>query len=291
MNEIINLYETHLKSERNASQNTLSSYIRDVRHFFEHIDGSPPEDATRETVLEYTNWLTSQGKSVSTVMRTIASLKSFYSFLLFKGLVPENPVHNISAPKIERKLPQILSNKEVELLLNQPRCTDLKGYRDCAMLELLYATGLRVSELIALNITDINLSASFLRCVSGARERIIPIYPAAVKAVGEYVRVARSKMIDNNEETALFVNVSGERMSRQGFWKIIKQYQEKAKINKQITPHTLRHSFAAHLLENGADLRSIQEMLGHADISSTQVYATLVKSKLQSVYQRTHPRA
>lgn len=290
MAEIVSLYEAHLKSERNASQNTLSSYIRDVRHFLEHVN-IPPESVTRETVLDYTAWLTSQGKSVSTVMRATASLKSFYSFMLAKGLVAENPVQNIAPPKVERKLPQILTNKEVELLLSQPRCVDLKGYRDCAMLELLYATGLRVSELISLNVNDVNLSASFVRCVSGARERIIPVYPAAVKAVGEYLKVARDKMIENKNEQALFVNVSGERMSRQGFWKIIKLYQEKAKIDKQITPHTLRHSFAAHLLENGADLRSIQEMLGHADISSTQIYATLVKSKLQNVYQRAHPRA
>ncbi len=290
MTETINLYEAHLKNERKASQNTLSSYIRDVRHFLEHVDMSPG-DVTRDVVIDYTTWLSSQGKSVSTVMRTTASLKSYFSFMLIKGFVAENPVMNITPPKVERKLPQILTSKEVELLLNQPRCVDLKGYRDCAMLELLYATGLRVSELIALNTNDINLSASFVRCVSGARERIIPIYPAAVKAVGEYVKVARDKMIENKNEQALFVNVSGERMSRQGFWKIIKLYQEKARIDKQITPHTLRHSFAAHLLENGADLRSIQEMLGHADISSTQVYATLVKSKLQSVYQRAHPRA
>lgn len=290
MSEIVGLYEAHLKNERNASQNTLSSYIRDVKHFLAHID-CPFDEVTRDKVLEYISWLTAQGKSVSTVMRTTASLKSFYSFLQTKELVASNPVQDISAPKVERKLPQILTSKEVELLLSQPKCVDLKGYRDCAMLELLYATGLRVSELISLNVNDVNLSASFVRCVSGARERIIPIYPAAVKAVGEYLKVARDRMIESKTEPALFVNVSGERMSRQGFWKIIKLYQERAKIDKQITPHTLRHSFAAHLLENGADLRSIQEMLGHADISSTQVYATLVKSKLQTVYQRAHPRA
>ena len=189
--------------------------------------------------------------------------------------------------KTVKKLPQILSNREVELLLEQPECTDMKGYRDKAMLELLYATGIRVSELISLNKEDINLSTGLICCRGIDKERMIPLYPAAIKALGEYINLVRHQMLALPTETALFVNMSGERMSRQGFWKIIKHYQEKAHIEKEITPHTLRHSFAAHLLENGADLRSLQEMLGHADISSTQVYTQLVKKQLKDVYNKS----
>jgi len=192
---------------------------------------------------------------------------------------------------VERKLPQVLTSKEVELFLEQPQCTDLKGYRDRAMLELLYATGIRVSELIELDVSDLNLPGGVLRCESKGKERVIPLYPAAIRALTEYLHTVRPQLIDDPEEPALFVNMSGERMSRQGFWKLIKYYQEKAGIHKDITPHTLRHSFAAHLLENGADLRSIQEMLGHADISSTQVYSKILNQDLKNVYKKAHPRA
>ena len=193
--------------------------------------------------------------------------------------------------RAEKKLPSVLTGKEVELLLSQPVTADMKGYRDRAMLELLYATGIRVTELISLDISDARLSAGMIRCASGGRERMIPMYPAAVKALADYIDKVRDSMIASPEETALFVNVNGTRMSRQGFWKVVKHYQEKAGIEKDITPHTLRHSFAAHLLENGADLRSIQEMLGHADISSTQVYTKVVSHQLKDVYNKAHPRA
>lgn len=206
-------------------------------------------------------------------------------------MVESNPVLNIQVEKAEKKLPQILTGKEVELLLEQPKCIDAKGYRDKAMLELLYATGIRVSELINLNVDDVNLPGGFIKCSSNGKMRIIPLYPAAISALDVYIDKIRPKMVADLEENSLFVNVSGERMSRQGFWKIIKYYQEKAQIDKDITPHTLRHSFAAHLLENGADLRSIQEMLGHSDISSTQIYAQLVKQNLKSVYHKYHPKA
>ena len=215
-------------------------------------------------------WLQERGKSSASITRFLASLKSFYNYLLSRNVIKSNPAKGISTVKSERKYPNILTSKEVELFLEQPQCTDAKGYRDHAMLELLYATGIRVSELISLNISDLNLSAGFVRCTSKGRERIIPMYRTAVKALQDYVRNVRPQIIADGEEEALFVNMNGERMSRQGFWKIIKYYQEKAGIQKDITPHTLRHSFAVHLLENGADLRSIQEMLGHADISSTQ---------------------
>lgn len=290
MTDLLIGFSEHLKKEKGLSGNTVSSYLRDVRQFETHIN-APLEHVSHDTVQAYLDHLTHQGRSLSTVTRLVASLKSFYTYLMTQGLADENPARGIELPKMEKRLPNILTGKEVELLLEQPRVNDLKGYRDRAMLELLYATGLRVSELIALDIHDVNLSASFVRCSGGARERVIPIYPAAVKALHDYISKARDKMIEHPDESALFVNVSGERMSRQGFWKIVKSYQEKAGIKKEITPHTLRHSFAAHLLENGADLRSIQEMLGHADISSTQVYVSLVKNRLEDVYKRAHPRA
>ncbi|MCL2030781.1 MAG: site-specific tyrosine recombinase XerD [Oscillospiraceae bacterium] len=290
MSEYLNGFSEHLREGKKLSDNTVASYMRDVRQFRAYTD-MPLERVTAETLQGYFDHLIQNGRTMATVMRMAASLKSFFNYLKGLGVAGENPVKNIDLPKAERRLPNILSGQEVEILLRQPRAGDFKGYRDRAMLELLYATGLRVSELISLDVQDVNLSASFVRCAGGARERVIPIYPAAVKATREYIQIARDRMIENPEERALFVNVSGERMSRQGFWKIVKYYQEKAGIKKEITPHTLRHSFAAHLLENGADLRAIQEMLGHADISSTQVYVTLVKNRLEDVYKRAHPKA
>jgi integrase/recombinase XerD len=207
------------------------------------------------------------------------------------GFRNENPAKEVSHMRVERKLPQILTGQEVELFLEQPECNDLKGFRDRAMLELLYATGIRVSELIALNIDDCDLQGQILHCAGRSKDRMIPLYPAAVRAVNDYLSTVRPQLVNSQDETALFVNMSGERMSRQGFWKLIKYYQEKAGIKKDITPHTLRHSFAAHLLENGADLRSIQTMLGHADISSTQIYSKLLNQKIKDVYQKAHPRA
>ena len=293
MNATIDRFENYLRTERHASLNTLASYLRDIRQFQAALIGVDAwADVKQEHVVFYIQNLRGQGKSAATAQRCAASLKCFFNFLISEGTLSNNPVTGVTTEKAQRKMPQILTGQEVELLLKQPRCTDVKGYRDLAMLELLYATGLRVSELIALNMRDVNLSARFVRCVGhNQKERIIPIYTAAVKALMEYITLARGKLVNNMNEQALFVNISGERISRQGFWKIIKHYQEKAHIAKQITPHTLRHSFAIHLLENGADLRSIQEMLGHADISSTQVYANLVKQRLQDIYLRAHPRA
>lgn len=291
--EFLTGYETYLTTEKKSSANTVSSYLRDVRQFLEYALSVKLNvaKATKSDVEKYIRRLTADGKSPASITRAAASLKSFYNFLVDRAHCPANPVKGFTPAKQERKLPQILTNREVELFLAQPECVDSKGCRDRAMLELLYATGIRVSELIGLDVDNVNLSAGFLRCVGKGKERIIPLYPAAVRAVSDYVDRIRPQMLDDQEEPALFVNMSGERMSRQGFWKIIKHYQEKAGIQKEITPHTLRHSFAAHLLENGADLRSIQEMLGHADISSTQVYAQLVNKKLKDVYNKAHPRA
>ncbi|HHU22370.1 MAG TPA: site-specific tyrosine recombinase XerD [Clostridiales bacterium] len=287
-------FENYLTNVKKASKNTLSSYLRDIRQlggYLERYTDSDYADVDESELEAYVNWLRKNGKSVATVSRSIASIKSFYGFLASEGIIDKNPSVKLVPDKTTQKLPQILTSKEVELLLEQPECVDMKGYRDRAMLELLYATGIRVSELISLDVSDVNISAGIIRCRSRGKERAIPLYPAAIRALSEYIEFIRPQMISTPEEKSLFVNVSGERMSRQGFWKIIKSYQTKAGIEKTITPHTLRHSFAAHLLENGADLRSIQEMLGHADISSTQIYSQLVKKQLKDVYNKAHPRA
>ena len=293
-NVCIEKYETYLTEVKKSSVNTLSSYLRDIRQLSDYLTSHTDcgiDTADEDILTEYITWLKGQGKSVATVSRAIASIKGFYNFLLNSNIVESNPANVLVPDKTTQKLPQILSSREVELLLEQPECIDAKGYRDRAMLELLYATGIRVSELISLDITDLSLAAGIITCHGREHDRAIPLYPAAIKALNEYVEFIRPQMIAKPDEVALFVNVSGERMSRQGFWKLIKSYQLKAGIEKTITPHTLRHSFAAHLLENGADLRSIQEMLGHADISSTQIYSQLVKKQLKDVYNKAHPRA
>ena len=291
--EYLSGYERFLTEEKKASPNTLSSYLRDVRQYLDWLEeeGISPTQALHADVEAYTRSMTAKGKSAATVTRCQASLKSFYSWLIQIGQISENPARGLSQTKVERKLPHILTSREVELFLEQPDPSDAKGCRDKAMLELLYATGIRVSELIALDVDDLNLPAGILKCRSKGKERIIPLYQAAVRALQNYLDRVRPQMVEHPDEKALFVNMSGERMSRQGFWKIIKHYQEKAGIQKDITPHTLRHSFAAHLLENGADLHSIQEMLGHADISSTQIYTQVVSQKLKDVYNKAHPRA
>lgn len=292
--ECLQLFENYLTNDKKASANTLSSYLRDIRQLGEYLDShfeSELIDATDEELSEYIAMLRGNGKSVATVSRCIASIKSLYSHLFIKQLITENPAMGLLPDKSTQKLPEILTSKEVELLLEQPECIDSKGYRDRAMLELLYATGIRVTELISLDISDVNLSAGVIRCSSRGKERFIPMYSAAVKALNDYLTLVRPQMIAMPDEQSLFVNVSGERMSRQGFWKIVKYYQKKANIEKDITPHTLRHSFAAHLLENGADIHAIQEMLGHADISSTHMYSQLVKKQLKDVYNKAHPRA
>ena len=294
MTDYIAAYREYLAEEKQASANTLSSYIRDLTQFQSWLITNNAADlrkVKKDTINEYLLHMNHSGKSPATVTRSTASIKSFYNYMVQIGAVKTNPAKAVVAMKVERKYPEILTNREVELFLEQPKCVDEKGFRDHAMLELLYATGIRVSELIGLNVNDVNLSAGFVRCQSKGKERIVPLYPAAVKALEDYVKDIRPRIVANEEEQALFVNMNGERMSRQGFWKIIKYYQEKAEIDKDITPHTLRHSFAVHLLENGADLRSIQEMLGHADISSTQIYTHVIKKQLKDVYNKAHPRA
>ena len=295
MLDLINAYEKYLTKVKQASANTVSSYLRDVRQFSDWLretQNCDVVDASQVNISGYLSHLQEEGRSGATVSRTLASLKHFYSYVVSAGFLDKSPVPaDVHVERGEKKLPQILSGREVELLLAQPVCVDAKGFRDKAMLEVMYATGIRVTELIELDVDDLNLPGGVLRCESKGRSRIIPLYPAAIRALTEYLQTVRPQLVDSEDETALFVNMNGTRMSRQGFWKLIKYYQEKAGIQKDITPHTLRHSFAAHLLENGADLRSIQEMLGHADISSTQVYSKLLNQHLKEVYRKAHPRA
>jgi len=287
-------FEAYLRDVKNAPKNTISSYLRDVRQlgeFLELYQDRGLTDADEDSLTQYISRVRESGKSVATASRSIASIRKFYGFLLTEGHIQKSPAVKLAPEKTKQKLPQILTDREVRLLLDQPKCTDLKGYRDKAMLEVLYATGIRVSELIALNVSDVNLAGGYIRCKGKDKERAIPMYPIAIRALSEYIEFIRPEMVGSPDEESLFVNTGGERMSRQGFWKIIRNYQLKAKIDKTITPHTLRHSFAAHMLDRGADLQSIQEFLGHADISSTQIYSHLVKSHLKEIYNKAHPRA
>ena len=297
MNTYVKEYTSFMTDIRHKSLNTVESYKRDVTQYISYLDGTGVTDissTTKTTVLSYLLYLQKEGRASSTVSRTLASLRSYYLFMMQNGVVKSNPTSNLEAPHVEKKIPKILSGEEVELLfffLEQPKNCDNKGIRDKAMLELLYATGIRVSELINLDVSDVNVPMSFVRCKGGKKERIIPMGHQAKDALENYINNVRKYMVKDENETALFVNCSGARLSRQGFWKLIKYYQHIAGIETDITPHTLRHSFAAHLLENGADLHSIQEMMGHADISSTQVYSRMMNSKIKDVYAKAHPRA
>lgn len=295
MLDLISAYENYLTKVKMASANTVSSYLRDIRQFSEWLHRSLDTellDASELNISDYLTYLRDCGRSGATISRTLASIKNFFLYLVSTGFLEDSPIHtDIHVDRGEKKLPQILTGKEVELLLSQPACVDAKGFRDKAMLEVMYATGIRVTELIELNLDDINLELGTLKCSSSKKSRSIPLYPAALRALAVYMKEVRPSMVADPEEEALFVNVGGSRMSRQGFWKILKFYQVKAGIEKDITPHMLRHSFAVHLLENGADLGSLQELMGHSDISSTQVYTQMINQKLRSVYDKCHPKA
>ena len=295
MLDLINAYENYLTKVKQSSANTVFSYLRDIRQFsgwLQQEEGREVVDADNVHITRYLSHLEEEGRSVATVSRCLASLKNFYTYVVSSGFLETSPVSaDIKIQRGEKKLPQILTGDEVELLLNQPGSTDLKGLRDKAMLEVMYATGVRVSELLELNADDVNLEGSYIRCATAKKTRHVPLYPAALKALTIYMHEVRDAMLADPEEKALFVNVGGSRMSRQGFWKILKHYQSTAKIDKEITPHTLRHSFAVHLLERGADLGSLQELMGHSDISSTQVYTHLLNQKLRDVYDQCHPKA
>lgn len=295
MEDLIDEFIHYLAVERGLAENTLVSYRRDLAQFStflakEKVDRI--EQTTKTVIVAYLLSLQKGGRAPATISRHLAALKSFYHFLLNEKVVEKDPTTNLESPKLEKRLPRVLSVGEVELLLNQPQLRDPTGLRDKAMLELLYATGIRVSELISLDLEHVNLEVGYIRCFGkGSKERIVPLGSIAKHCVSEYLQKGRVKLIKINSEKALFVNHHGRRMTRQGFWKIIKKYARVAGIQKAITPHTLRHSFATHLLENGADLRSVQEMLGHADITTTQIYTHLTKGRLKEVYSKTHPRA
>ena len=294
MLDFVQAYENYLSKVKHASANTIASYIRDIRQFASWLNATfdiDVIDATQSNISDYLLHQQSDGRSGATVSRSLASLKNFFQYLVSSGFLEKTPVTDLHVDRGEKKLPQILTGREIELLLSQPVCVDPKGFRDKAMLEVMYATGMRVSELISLDVDDVNLDLGIIKCNGSKKSRVIPLYPMALRSLSMYLREVRSSMVLDSDETALFVNVGGARMSRQGFWKILKHYQETAHIEKEITPHTLRHSFAVHLLENGADVGSLQELMGHCDISSTQMYTQMVNQKLKSVYEKCHPKA
>lgn len=305
---VIREFIDYLGVERGLAGNTLESYGRDLKQFLRYLqrdngDASDADDdsaaeylliqeATRNTIASYIIWMREQGMAPATIARRLAALRSFYKYLVQEDYLKQNPAQDVQAPKPNKRLPVVLSVSEVEQLIGQPDEAEPIGIRDRAILELLYATGLRVSELVNLDLQHINIPRKQLRCIGkGDSERIVPLGSISAQAVGKYIEKAREDLVSDPSEKALFVNHHGRRLTRQGIWKIVKRHARKADIDKKITPHTLRHSFATHLLENGADLRSVQELLGHADISTTQMYTHLTSGHLKDVYSRAHPRA
>lgn len=282
-----------LEVDKRASNNTLQSYKRDLVQFENYLREKEIKysKVTEQDIKDYIDYLSENGKKASTISRTIASIRAFYQYEKKNKKTIQDPTEHIQSPKIEKRAPCVLTSQEVELLLEQPTDVDLKGIRDKAMLEFAYASGMRVSEIIGLNIEDVVFEEGIVVCKNGNKKRMIPLGKMCLNALKEYVDNARSILVKTEKETALFVNLNGKRLTRQGFWKIIKYYQEQANITKDITPHTLRHSFATHLLQNGADLKSIQMMLGHSDISSTQVYMQFQNGGLNDIYKKAHPRA
>ncbi|MGL5677270.1 MAG: tyrosine recombinase [Cellulosilyticaceae bacterium] len=280
MYSYLQMFIEYLKEVKHASMNTVQSYERDLRYFLEYLLRTKPDDIhimSTENIHHYMDHMEADHKSVSTISRTLASIRAFGQYLVKTGVMYENPAISIALPKIEKKVPKILSENEILVLLDQPCNSDLKGIRDKAMLELLYATGIRVSELITLKVADVNLNQGYIICRDQNKERSIPIGKPAIAAVKKYLTQVRHVMIRENTQEALFVNCSGMPLTRQGFWKILKTYAKSANIDTEITPHMLRHSFAAHLIQHGANLKSVQQMLGHSDISTTQVYTQLSK--------------
>ena len=293
MEKEIGAFITYLHNVKNTSGNTEMSYRRDlekVSHIMESRGICEAKNMKAQDLTDYVRFLEDSKFAAATVSRNIASLKAFYHYMVQEGLVEEDIADKLKAPKIEKKAPEIMSPDEVVRLLEQPSGNSPKEIRDKAMLELLYATGIRVTELITLNLSDVNMQMSFILCRDRNKERIIPFCAAAKNAMARYLDGTREEMLENKKSEVLFANCSGQPMSRQGFWKLIKHYAKKADIQADITPHTLRHSFAAHLVENGADLRSVQEMLGHSDISTTQIYANLNHNHIREVYAKAHPR-
>jgi len=282
----------HLRVERGLSENTIQSYSRDLMRFFQFLEKKKlsPFLVTQDDIVEYVGTLSSV-LSAKSIARNISALKMFFKFLVSDGKIESSPARLLETPKLERRLPEILNHKEVELLLSTPDISKPLGQRDRAMLEVLYATGLRVSELIGLNISNINLDAGYVRTVGkGSKERMVPMGLKAMEALKDYLSDGRAGLLKKQSSSFLFLNSRGRHMTRQGFWKIIKRYGLAAGIKKVITPHIMRHSFASHLLEYGADLRSVQVMLGHADISTTQIYTHITRERLKKVHEKYHPR-
>ncbi len=295
MEEAIQKFIKYLHKTRKASANTEMSYRRDLEKLYRFLNGEPGitawENVTTTNLNSYMLYMEEQKYASSSISRSVASIRSFFHYLDKRNLIPDNPADELKPPKVEKKLPDILSVQEVDLLLDQPNRETSKGLRDRAMLELLYATGIRVSELISLRLNDVNLKMNYISCAERAKERAVPFGSAAREALTEYLDKARDTFPMAQESDILFTNVSGRQMSRQGFWKLLKGYAALAGIERDITPHTLRHSFAAHMIENGADLKSVQEMLGHSDISSTQIYVNMNLGKMRNVYEKAHPRS
>ena len=293
MEKQIKLFLEFLENDKKLSSNTLQSYKRDITQYQEYIDknGLNYLKINNEDIDKYFESLKAMNKKTSTISRNLATIRSFYQFLLRTKKIKKDPTIGVQSPKVEKKVPSILTSKEVELLLEQPKNIDLKGIRDKAMLEFAYATGMRVTEIISLDITDVNLEQSYVVCNAGSKKRNIPLGSLSLKALKDYIEKARPILIKDDNVAALFVNINGKRLTRQGFWKIVKFYKEQAHITKEITPHVLRHSFATHLLQNGADLKAIQTMLGHSDISSTQVYMQFQNENLKDIYKKAHPTA
>ena len=293
MERQLKFFFNFLENDKKLSENTLQSYKRDLKQFRKYLEENEIHynRVKEEDIKNYIAELQENGKKTSSIYKYITSIKSFYQFVLKNKKVKVDPTANIQSPKIEKRVPSVLTAKEVELLLEQPKDIDLKGIRDKAMLEFAYATGMRVTEIISLNVEDVNLEEGYVVCKNGNKQRNIPLGTMSLKALKEYIEEARDILVKTASEKALFVNINGTRLTRQGFWKIIKFYKEQAHITKDITPHVLRHSFATHLLQNGADLKAIQTMLGHSDISSTQVYMQFQDEGLKNVYRKAHPRA
>ena len=293
MEKQIKLFLDFLKVDNKLLENTLQSYKRDIEQYEKYVEENRINylKVTEEDIRDYMEYLREENKKQSTISRSLASIRSFYQFLIRVKKIKKDPTMAIESPKVNKRVPNILTAKEVELLLDQPQDVDLKGTRDKAMLEFAYATGMRVTEMISLNMEDVKLDEGYVVCRGRNKIRNIPLGSMSLKALKEYIEDARPYLIRNETEEALFVNVNGTRLTRQGFWKIVKYYKEQAHIEKDITPHVLRHSFATHLLQNGADLKAIQTMLGHSDISSTQVYMQFQDPGIKSEYRKAHPRA
>ncbi len=293
MNLDIQSFMEYLHEVKKTSKNTEDSYERDLKKLKEYLLGkkvSDVEEITEEHLLDYIMMLKEAGRKPSTISRNMASFKAYFDYLKKQGMVEWNVAAGLKAPKVEKKLPEILTAEETERLLEQPNGSTPKELRDKAMLELLYATGIRVTELITLKISDVNLKMEYIICTDAHKERIIPFGNMAKRAIDEYIDNGRPKLVADEKSELLFTNCSGGAMSRQGFWKLVKHYGSKAGIRTDITPYTLRHSFAAHLVSNGADLKSVQEMLGHSDISTTQIYTQMNQLGIREVYTKAHPR-